>query len=465
MKITCPHCSQHLELDTETLIALEGASHFDCPTCGRAVEVPALVLVPVKQTAPRREAKPTPERVVRGTEQGMNRNMLVLGLVALLAIGGVAVFLASKNGVNIFNSFQNTTQQIINNSYFTQLIADGATTKEDLEAIAEIRPYGDRFIGVSKEAFNWEQAQDLAMRTGSNILSLEESTNVPGEKLMTWITNTFGSHLSSPVWIRKLDQAMILDGGDVVGPIDISKRSSVLVQWQAGTASQNRETVAFVTGLLRETFSDKTRLECIRVRHLKTLPDGVLRFAAILNDGKELEVTLQKKNGILASHGSNKALIRGIQLPHMIVPTSEITTHSLWRFTEQKPEPNWNQPDFDDDSWQQGPAVFGSRAVSNTEWASQAIWLRKKFILPDSPPGALMLRLWYDENVQIYLNGVLAFERGGWTTEYHDEQISAEALAKVKPGENIIAVLCRQTWGGQAIDVGLIDHSPSGHSR
>ena len=34
MKISCPHCSQHLELDSETLIALEGAPQFDCPTCG-----------------------------------------------------------------------------------------------------------------------------------------------------------------------------------------------------------------------------------------------------------------------------------------------------------------------------------------------------------------------------------------------------------------------------------------------
>ncbi len=231
MKVSCPHCSQHLELDPETLIALEGASHFDCLTCGGAVEVPIPVLVPAKQTGPGQAGKPTPERVARQTQQGMTRNLFVLGILALLAIGGVALFLASKSGGNVFNSFQNITNQIINNSYFTQLIADGVTTKEDLQEIAEIRPYGDGFIGVSKAALDWDQAQDLAKRTGAEVLAAEDSAAAPRQKLLAWLVDIFSSHLLSPVWIREHEIASILDGTEILAVTAMDRQRKALLQW------------------------------------------------------------------------------------------------------------------------------------------------------------------------------------------------------------------------------------------
>ena len=231
MKLPCPHCSQHLELDPETLIALEGASHFDCPSCGGAVDVPTPVLVPTKQTPPTQKGKPTPERVARGTQQGSNRNLLVLGVVALLAIGGVAIFLASKSGGNIFNIFQNTTNQIINNSYFTQLIADGVTTKEDLEGIAEIRPYGDGFIGVTKEPLSWDQAQEFAKRTGSRILEIDQPVIESREELVTSLANTFDSHLSFPTWVLVQNLPEVLARSEILPEKTMEAERKVLVQW------------------------------------------------------------------------------------------------------------------------------------------------------------------------------------------------------------------------------------------
>ena len=101
------------------------------------------------------------------------------------------MFLASKNGGNIFNTFQNTTNQIINNSYFTQLIADGVTTKEDLAEIAEIRPYGDGFLGVSKGAMDWDGSLDFAHRTGSKILPIGHSARESREDQLRWLSKTF----------------------------------------------------------------------------------------------------------------------------------------------------------------------------------------------------------------------------------------------------------------------------------
>ena len=232
MKIACPHCSQNLELDSETITALEGASHFDCPTCGGAVEVPTPVLVPAKQAPPSGEGKPAPERVARRTQQGVNRNLLVLGVVALLAIGGVAMFLASKNGGNIFNIFQNTTNQIINNSYFTQLIADGVTTEKDLDSIAEIRPYGDGFIGISKAELSWEQSQDLARRTGAGVLAIEDAAEGSMQQLIDWLNSTLKSQLSSTIWVQQGGQAKALDKHEVLGVTELDSRRKAVLQWK-----------------------------------------------------------------------------------------------------------------------------------------------------------------------------------------------------------------------------------------
>ncbi len=255
MKIACPHCSQNLELDPETLSALEGASHFDCPTCGGAVEVPAPVLVPAKQAPPKGRGNPTPERVARRTQQGMSRNLLVLAVVALLAIGGVALFLASKNGGNILNTFQNVTNQIINNSYFTQLIADGVTTKEDLESVAEIRPYGDGFIGVSKAALTWEQAQDLAKKTGAEVLGIEDSAAGTRQQLTEWLNTTFAAHLDSTLWVRQDAQTRVLDRRDVMSVTTLDSPRNTILQWNPNSGltttdpSEATKDLPFANGL------------------------------------------------------------------------------------------------------------------------------------------------------------------------------------------------------------------------
>lgn len=162
----------------------------------------------------------------------MNRNMLVLGIVALLAIGGVAIFLASKNGGNIFNTFQNITNEIVNNSYFTQLIADGVTTKKDLETIAEIRPYGDGFIGISKEPLAWGNALDLAKKTGSAVLEIEDGGAGTRQQLTEWLNTTFASHLDSTLWVRQDAQTRVLDRHDVLSVSTFDSPRKALLQWK-----------------------------------------------------------------------------------------------------------------------------------------------------------------------------------------------------------------------------------------
>lgn len=143
-----------------------------------------------------------------------------------------------------------------------------------------------------------------------------------------------------------------------------------------------------------------------------------------------------------------------------IVPTAQ-REPIVWRYTLEKPADDWVKPDFDDSAWKQGPAGFGTAgtpgAVVRTEWKTKDIWLRREFTLPDAPLKDPVLFMHYDETPDVYLNGVLAAHLDDWTTEYGDVPIESAARATLKPGRNVLSVHCRQTYGGQYIDVGLAD--------
>ena len=64
--------------------------------------------------------------------------------------------------------------------------------------------------------------------------------------------------------------------------------------------------------------------------------------------------------------------------------------------------------------------------------------------------------VYHDEDVVIYINGVLAGSASGYTTAYVQLAMNPQAQAAIIPnGTNVLAVSCHQTTGGQFIDVGI----------
>ena len=143
---------------------------------------------------------------------------------------------------------------------------------------------------------------------------------------------------------------------------------------------------------------------------------------------------------------------------HDLVPTSELRPQT-WAYTTQKPADNWTQPSFDASSWKTGSAPFGQGVGQpNTPWTDTPgdIWLRRTVTLPAVLPAKLVVRTIHDEDVEVYVNSVLAASAPGYVGEYVELPLSNAAYAALKSGaSNVIAVHCHQTVGGQIIDAGL----------
>jgi len=142
-----------------------------------------------------------------------------------------------------------------------------------------------------------------------------------------------------------------------------------------------------------------------------------------------------------------------------IIPTSREKAQT-WRYTRDKPGDDWFKADYKDAAWKEGKGGFGTKgtpgAVIGTEWKTDDIWIRRECTLPEDALAEVQLLVHHDEDVEVYLNGILAFKAPGYITDYEEAPISKEARAALKAGKNTIAVHCKQTTGGQYIDVGLV---------
>jgi len=142
-----------------------------------------------------------------------------------------------------------------------------------------------------------------------------------------------------------------------------------------------------------------------------------------------------------------------------VVPSSRDGQVS-WKYTLTKPADDWTSVSFDASSWKAASGPFGTDGTPGiapkTPWNSDDIWLRREFTVP-SYKGDLFMQVYHDEDVEVYVNGILASQEAGYTSSYDTLEISAAAKAVLKPGARIVlTVHCHQTTGGQGVDVGLV---------
>ncbi|MDQ3278491.1 MAG: DUF4965 domain-containing protein [Bacteroidota bacterium] len=140
-----------------------------------------------------------------------------------------------------------------------------------------------------------------------------------------------------------------------------------------------------------------------------------------------------------------------------ILPASDEVTYNV-RYTEEQPAEGWMNADFRDGSWKTGAAPFGDNpSQSKTAWRSSHLWTRRTFTVADPEVKNLYLKLNHDDNVEVYLNGEKIYTRIGWTGKFVYIPLSDVPTAKLKKGENILAIHVANTAGGRWLDAGLVN--------
>ena len=154
-------------------------------------------------------------------------------------------------------------------------------------------------------------------------------------------------------------------------------------------------------------------------------------FIKMLEDPGDLEEVGEPRPGESSATRRPRRCRR--ESPSWCRPLS--TSRSPGAITFAKPAADWAQPGFDDSQWKQGPGGFGTNgtpgAVVGTTWDTPDIWLRREVTLPvQTDPSRIQLRLYHDEDVEVYVDGVLAARQAGYITAY--EPVEIQPAARVR---------------------------------
>ena len=166
------------------------------------------------------------------TTNSMNTTLLVLGCTALIILGALAFFLANRKTGDVYHTEQTITTSETHNSYFTQIIAAGLASASDLALIADIRPYADHFIGITKDPLTWERAQALARQAGAEILPIGDKADGTQAQLLAWLVTSYSSELSTSAWVSQGGEPRVLNGLEVTETINQETESKVILQWK-----------------------------------------------------------------------------------------------------------------------------------------------------------------------------------------------------------------------------------------
>lgn len=121
---------------------------------------------------------------------------------------------------------------------------------------------------------------------------------------------------------------------------------------------------------------------------------------------------------------------------------------------------NWTKMDFDDSGWTEGAGPFNGGETHNgwTEWTNAEnndLFVRYHVQLTNrelSQLDHLRLRIAYDQDPVVYINGIQAWSATGWKVDGNDAsdiELGYEASNMLVEGDNVIAVKAGRGVGGQ----------------
>ena len=139
-----------------------------------------------------------------------------------------------------------------------------------------------------------------------------------------------------------------------------------------------------------------------------------------------------------------------------IIPASDEETYSV-TYTEEQPDANWLNADYDASSWKTGEAPFSDqKSQAKTLWESDDLYYRRTFDLADTNLDQLYVKLRHDDNVKVFVNGIQIYDFAGWQHSFKYIPLTDEALKTLKPSGNVLAIHVKNTAGGQWLDAGVV---------
>ena len=259
------------------------------------------------------------------------------------------------------------------------------------------------------------------------------------------------------------------DGGAVTCPVP-DKRAVALGQFGSLTRAIQGHTYNG-TGSVAQTAVDTDRYVGL-ARRARGLADRPGLSTAIYRQLTDVEneldglVTYDRqvtkivaKSVAEANTIATTAIVPLIQASEFEVKPEYLKDAQVFRYTTTAPIAQFVETDFDDTTWTAAPAGIGDTpdtgARTRTKLSFNEIWTRTTFTLDKKPVGRLIVRAMYDEDTQVFVNGVIAADLNGFTNKYGDYIGSDAAVQALVKGKNTIAIHTYNTNGGRYSDAGL----------
>ena len=182
-----------------------------------------------------------------------------------------------------------------------------------------------------------------------------------------------------------------------------------------------------------------------------------------LNDGDTRHWTHDEKplEGLLRVDGTTYRFMGSSQrrVFESVVPMAD---EGGWigKYTREKPAKGWQQLNFNDASWKEGRAAFGTdnNEFIRTPWTEEHsdIYVRRVVDLTDADlQQDLYLMFSHDDAMEIYVNGKQVGTGIMELVEGVTVSLSREHKGLLKPGKNVIAAHCYNKTGGALVDFGI----------